>query len=86
MLNRATQITYAPGPTFKPFVALAAEGGDRVAGRLLRLPGRIRPPGRRVRRGLPQLGRDGRRHAVDRDGLKISCDTQYYMGEPVLQP
>ena len=24
MLNRATQITYAPGSTFKPFVALAA--------------------------------------------------------------
>ena len=77
MLNRATQITYAPGSTFKPFVALAAvkEGFASLAG--YDCPAEYVHPGDESGH-VPATGRDGRRRAVDRDGLRLSCDTQYY--------
>jgi penicillin-binding protein 2 len=79
MLNRATQITYGPGSTFKPFVALAAlkEG-------LATLGGYYACPAEYVHRG-DESGTvfhnwDGHNSGSlsIAQGLKVSCDTQYY--------
>ena len=54
------------------------EGGLRVAGRVLRLPGRIRPPGRRVGALFHNWDGTGAGVLSIADGLRLSCDTQYY--------
>jgi penicillin-binding protein 2 len=79
MLNRATQITYGPGSTFKPFVALAA-----VKEGIASLGGYYDCPAEYVHEG-DESGTvfhnwDGKSGGVlsIAQGLKVSCDTQYY--------
>jgi penicillin-binding protein 2 len=79
MLNRATQITYAPGSTFKPFVALAA-----VKEGIASLGGYYACPAEYVHEGDESGtvfhnwdGKDGGTLSIAA-GLKVSCDTQYY--------
>jgi penicillin-binding protein 2 len=79
MLNRATQITYAPGSTFKPFVALAA-----VKEGIASLGGYYDCPAEYVHEG-DESGTvfenwDGQSGGVlsIAEGLKVSCDSQYY--------
>jgi penicillin-binding protein 2 len=78
-LSRATQITYAPGSTFKPFVALAA-----VKEGIASLGGYYDCPAEYVHEG-DESGTifhnwDGQSAGVlsIAAGLKVSCDTQYY--------
>jgi penicillin-binding protein 2 len=78
-LNRATQLTYAPGSTFKPFVALAA-----VKEEIANLYSRYECPAEYVHPGdesgtvfhnwSDQVGG----YLTIGEGLKVSCDTQYY--------
>jgi penicillin-binding protein 2 len=79
MLNRATQITYAPGSTFKPFVALAA-----VKEGIATLTSRYDCPAEYVHEGDESGtvfhnwdGQSGGFLTIA-EGLKVSCDTQYY--------
>jgi penicillin-binding protein 2 len=79
MLNRATQITYAPGSTFKPFVALAA-----VKEGIASLGGYYPCPAEYVHEGDESGtvfhnwdGQNGGTLSIA-GGLKVSCDTQYY--------
>lgn len=79
MLNRATQITYAPGSTFKPFVALAAvKEGIATLGGYYDCPAEYVHPGDES--GAVFHNWDGRSGGVlsIAQGLKVSCDTQYY--------
>jgi penicillin-binding protein 2 len=78
-LSRATQITYAPGSTFKPFVALAAVKEDIAS-----LGGYYDCPAEYVHEG-DESGTvfhnwDGQSGGVlsIAAGLKVSCDSQYY--------
>jgi len=79
MLNRATQITYAPGSTFKPFVALAA-----VKEGIASLGGYYDCPAEYVHdrdeSGTIFHNWDGKSAGVlsIAAGLRVSCDTQYY--------
>jgi penicillin-binding protein 2 len=79
MLNRATQITYGPGSTFKPFVALAALKED-----LATLGGYYACPAEYVHpndtSGTVFHNWDGHNSGSlsIAQGLKVSCDTQYY--------
>jgi penicillin-binding protein 2 len=79
MLNRATQITYAPGSTFKPFVALAA-----VKEGIASLGGYYDCPAEYVHdndeSGTVFHNWNGQSGGVltIAGGLKVSCDTQYY--------
>jgi penicillin-binding protein 2 len=79
MLNRATQITYAPGSAFKPFVALAA-----VKERIASLDGYYECPGEYVHPGdesgtvFHNWSGVGAGTLSIASGLKVSCDTQYY--------
>ncbi len=79
MLNRATQITYAPGSTFKPFVSLAA-----VKEGIASLAGYYDCPADYVHEGDESgtifrnwSGSSGGTLSIA-EGLKVSCDTQYY--------
>ncbi len=79
MLNRATQITYAPGSTFKPFVALAA-----VKEQIASLGGYYECPAEYVHPGDESgtvfekwNGQSGGTLSIA-SGLKVSCDSQYY--------
>jgi penicillin-binding protein 2 len=78
-LNRATQITYAPGSTFKPFVALAAvkEGIASLTG-FYDCPAEYVHPGDES--GTVFHNWDGQSAGTlsIATGLKVSCDTQYY--------
>jgi len=79
MLNRATQITYAPGSTFKPFVALAAMKEGRASlGGYYDCPAEYVHPGDES--GTIFHNWDGQSGGVlsIAEGLKVSCDTQYY--------
>jgi penicillin-binding protein 2 len=79
MLNRATQITYAPGSTFKPFVALAAvKEGIASLGGYYDCPAEYVHPGDES--GAVFHNWDGQAAGVlsIADGLRLSCDTQYY--------
>ena len=79
MLNRATQITYAPGSTFKPFVALAA-----VKEGIASLTGSYDCPAEYVHEGdesgtvFHNWTEQGLGLFSIAQGLKVSCDTQYY--------
>lgn len=78
-LNRATQLTYAPGSAFKPFVALAAvkEGRASLSG-FYDCPAEYVHPGDES--GTVFHNWDGRSAGTlsIADGLRVSCDTQYY--------
>jgi penicillin-binding protein 2 len=78
-LSRATQITYAPGSTFKPFVALAA-----VKEGIASLGGYYDCPAEYVHEGDESgtifenwSGQSGGTLSIA-GGLKVSCDSQYY--------
>jgi penicillin-binding protein 2 len=78
-LNRATQITYAPGSTFKPFVALTAikEGIANIGG-YYDCPAEYVHPGDES--GTVFHNWNGQSGGVlsIAEGLKVSCDSQYY--------
>jgi penicillin-binding protein 2 len=79
VLNRATQITYAPGSTFKPFVALAAvKEGIASLGGYYDCPAEYVHPGDES--GAIFHNWDGTAAGTlsIAQGLRISCDTQYY--------
>ena len=79
MLNRATQITYGPGSTFKPFVALAAlKEGLATLGGYYDCPAEYVHPGDES--GTVFHNWDGHSSGAlsIAQGLKVSCDTQYY--------
>jgi penicillin-binding protein 2 len=79
MLNRATQITYGPGSTFKPFVALASlKEGVADLGRYYACPAEYVHPGDES--GTVFHNWDGHNSGTlsIAQGLKVSCDTQYY--------
>jgi penicillin-binding protein 2 len=79
MLNRATQITYGPGSTFKPFVALAALKEELATlGGYYDCPAEYIHPGDES--GTVFHNWDGHSSGTlsIAQGLKVSCDTQYY--------
>ena len=79
MLNRATQITYGPGSTFKPFVALAAmKEGLASVDRYYDCPAEYVHPGDES--GTVFTNWDGSAGGTlsIAQGLKVSCDSQYY--------
>jgi penicillin-binding protein 2 len=79
MLNRATQITYGPGSTFKPFVALAAlKEGQATLGGYYDCPAEYVHPNDTS--GTIFHNWDGHSSGTlsIAQGLKVSCDTQYY--------
>jgi penicillin-binding protein 2 len=79
MLNRATQITYGPGSTFKPFVALASlKEGVADLGGYYACPAEYVHPGDES--GTVFHNWDGHNSGTlsIAQGLKVSCDTQYY--------
>jgi penicillin-binding protein 2 len=79
MLNRATQITYAPGSTFKPFVALAALKEERATlGGYYDCPGEYVHPGDESGTIFHNWTGTGAGVLSIAQGLKVSCDTQYY--------
>lgn len=78
-LNRATQLTYTPGSTFKPFVALAAvkEGIANLTG-FYDCPAEYVHPGDESGTVFHNWnGQSGGTLSIA-DGLRVSCDTQYY--------
>jgi len=78
-LNRATQITYAPGSTFKPFVALAAiKEGIASRYQAYDCPADYVHPGDES--GTVFHNWNGQSGGVlsIAEGLKVSCDSQYY--------
>ena len=79
MLNRATQITYGPGSTFKPFVALAAlKEGRATLGGYYDCPAEYVHPGDESGTVFHNWdGKAGGSLSIAQ-GLKVSCDTQYY--------
>ncbi|HYY07527.1 MAG TPA: penicillin-binding transpeptidase domain-containing protein, partial [Actinomycetota bacterium] len=79
MLNRATQITYGPGSTFKPFVALAAvKEGIADLGGYYPCPSEYVHPGDESGTVFHNWSESGAGTLSIAAGLKISCDTQYY--------
>jgi penicillin-binding protein 2 len=78
-LNRATQITYAPGSTFKPFVALAAvKEGIASMGGVYDCPAVYVHPGDESGTEFNNWnGQSGGILSIA-EGLKVSCDSQYY--------
>jgi penicillin-binding protein 2 len=79
MLNRATQITYAPGSTFKPFVALAAsKEGIASFDRSYDCPAEYVHPGDESGAVFHNWDGESAGFLSIASGLKVSCDTQYY--------
>jgi penicillin-binding protein 2 len=79
VLNRATQITYAPGSTFKPFVALAAiKEGIANKYQAYDCPAEYVHPNDES--GTVFHNWNGQSGGVlsIAEGLKVSCDSQYY--------
>lgn len=78
MLNRATQITYGPGSTFKPFVALAAvKEGIATLGGYYDCPAEYVHPGDESGTIFHNWDGTGAGSLSIAQGLKVSCDTQY---------
>jgi penicillin-binding protein 2 len=78
MLNRATQITYGPGSTFKPFVALAAlKEGLATLGGYYDCPAEYVHPGDESGTIFHNWDGTGAGSLSIAQGLKVSCDTQY---------
>ena len=81
MLNRATQITYGPGSTFKPFVALAAlKEGRATLGGYYDCPAEYIHPGDESGTVFHNWDGHSSGSLSIAQGLKVSCDTQYYSG------
>ncbi|HWL91428.1 MAG TPA: penicillin-binding protein 2 [Actinomycetota bacterium] len=79
MLNRATQITYGPGSTFKPFVALAAmKEGIASMGGYYDCPAEYVHEGDESGTVFHNWDGVGAGSLSIAQGLKVSCDTQYY--------
>jgi penicillin-binding protein 2 len=79
MLNRATQITYGPGSTFKPFVALAAlKEGIASTSTYYDCPAEYVHPGDTSGTVFHNWSGSGAGSLSIAQGLKVSCDTQYY--------
>ncbi len=79
MLNRATQITYAPGSTFKPFVALAAvKEGIASFEQSYDCPAEYVHPGDESGAVFHNWDGQSAGFLSIASGLKVSCDTQYY--------
>ena len=79
MLNRATQITYGPGSTFKPFVALAAlKEGQATLGGYYDCPAEYVHPGDESGTVFHNWDGHSSGSLSIAQGLKVSCDTQYY--------
>jgi penicillin-binding protein 2 len=79
MLNRATQITYGPGSTFKPFVALAAlKEGEATLGSYFDCPAEYVHPGDESGTVFHNWDGHSSGSLSIAQGLKVSCDTQYY--------
>jgi penicillin-binding protein 2 len=78
-LNRATQITYAPGSTFKPFVALTAikEGIAEIGG-YYDCPAEYVHPGDESGTVFTNWNGQAGGILTIAEGLKVSCDSQYY--------
>lgn len=78
-LNRATQLTYAPGSAFKPFVALAAvkEGVATLTGSYDCPATYVHPTDESGTVFHNWTGTDAGTLSIA-DGLRVSCDTQYY--------
>ncbi|MBE0623077.1 MAG: penicillin-binding protein 2 [Burkholderiales bacterium] len=76
MVNRALAGTYPPGPTFKPYMALAAlELGKRTPQQAINDPGYFLFGGHRFRDDKP-----GGHGVVDMyKSIVVSCDTYYYV-------
>ncbi|MEO5672566.1 MAG: penicillin-binding protein 2 [Ramlibacter sp.] len=76
LLNRALRGTYAPGSTYKPFMALAAlETGKRTPQQTISDPGYFMFGGHRFRDD-----KEGGHGSVDMyKSIVQSCDTYYYM-------
>jgi penicillin-binding protein 2 len=78
-LSRATQITYAPGSTFKPFVALAAvEEGIASLGGYYDCPAEYVHEGDESGAVFHNWSERDLGVFSIAQGLKVSCDTQYY--------
>ena len=78
MLNRATQITYGPGSTFKPFVALAAlKEGLATLGGYYDCPAEYVHPGDESGTIFHNWDGTGAGSLSIAQGLEVSCDTQY---------
>jgi penicillin-binding protein 2 len=78
-LNRATQITYAPGSTFKPFVALAAvKEGIASLSSYYDCPAEYTHPNDTSSTIFHNWDGTGAGVLSIADGLRVSCDTQYY--------
>jgi penicillin-binding protein 2 len=78
-LSRATQITYAPGSTFKPFVALAAvKEGIASLDQYYDCPGEYVHEGDESGAVFHNWSEQGSGILSIAQGLKVSCDTQYY--------
>ncbi len=78
-LSRATQITYAPGSAFKPFVALAAlKEGRATMGGFYDCPAEYVHPGDESGTIFHNWDGVGAGSLSIAEGLKVSCDTQYY--------
>ncbi len=79
MLNRATQITYAPGSTFKPFVALAAvKEGIASFDRSYDCPAEYVHANDESGTVFHNWDGQSAGFLSIASGLKVSCDTQYY--------
>jgi len=79
MLNRATQITYGPGSTFKPFVALATlKEGLATLGGYYDCPAEYVHPNDESGTVFHNWDGVGAGSLSISQGLKVSCDTQYY--------
>jgi len=76
MINRPLSGTYAPGSTFKPFMALAAlELGKRTAGQTYADPGYFYLGGHKFRDDKP----GGHGNVDMRRSIVVSCNTYYYI-------
>ena len=87
MLNRATQITYAPGSTFKPFVALAAvKEGFASLGGYYDCPAEYVHPGDESGALFHNWDGTGAGAVDRRRSPALVRHAVLRMGEPVLQP
>jgi penicillin-binding protein 2 len=79
LLNRATQLSYSPGSTFKPFVALAAvEEGIASLGGYYPCVGEYNAATDPDGRPFTNWTSDYLGYMTIADSLRVSCDTVYY--------
>jgi penicillin-binding protein 2 len=79
MLNRATQLTFAPGSTFKPFIALSAVRNDLANfGGYYPCPGSYEYPGDTSGTVFNNWTDADGGVITLADALRVSCDTVFY--------